>query len=57
MMKRKRKVLVEEQIEKPIKKIPTSKAKGAQKMLQWMKMDLDNYKWAKQIGLEGLFNI
>ncbi len=56
-MKRKRKVLVEEQIEKPIKKIPTSKAKGAQKMLQWMKMDLDNYKWAKQIGLEGLFNI
>lgn len=56
-MKRKGKTLVEEQIEKPIKKIPTSKAKEAQKMVQWMEMNLEKYKWAKRVSLEGLFNI
>jgi hypothetical protein len=57
MMKRKGKTLVEEQIEKPIKKIPTSKAKEAQKMVQWMEMNLEKYKWAKRVSLEGFFNI
>jgi hypothetical protein len=47
MMKRKGKGRVEDQIENPIKKIPTSKAKEAQKMSQWMTMDLNKYKWVK----------
>ncbi len=33
MMKRKNKALIEEQVEKPIKKKPMSKAKESQKML------------------------
>jgi len=26
-------------------------------MLQWMKMDSNELKWAKQASLEGLFNL
>jgi hypothetical protein len=26
-------------------------------MLQWMKMDFKEYKWAKKVNLEGLFNM
>jgi hypothetical protein len=26
-------------------------------MLQWMKMDSNELKWAKQTSLEGLFNL
>jgi hypothetical protein len=37
MMERKGKVPTEEQVEKLVKKIPTSKAKEAQRMMQWVK--------------------
>jgi hypothetical protein len=56
-MKRKGKVLIEEQVEKHVKKKPMSKAKESQKMLQWMKMDSNELKWVKRVGLEGLFNM
>ncbi len=32
-------------------------AKESQMMLQWMKMDSNEFKWAKQVGLESLFNM
>jgi hypothetical protein len=47
MMKRKGKVLVEEHVEKLVKKKTMSKAKKSQKMLQWMKMDSNEFKWAR----------
>ncbi len=50
-------VHVEEQVEKPIKKKPMSKAKESQKMLRWMKMDSNKPKWAKWVGLESLLNL
>jgi hypothetical protein len=34
-----------------------SKAKESQKMLKWMKMDSNEFKWARQAGLESLFNL
>jgi hypothetical protein len=47
MMKHKGKVLVEEHVEKLIKKKPMFKAKGSQKMLEWMKMDSNKLKWVR----------
>lgn len=47
-MKQKCKVLVEEQVDKLIKKKITSKVKESQKMLQWIKMDSNKLKWARQ---------
>jgi hypothetical protein len=43
--------------EKLVKKKTTSKVKESQKMLQWMKMDSNEPKWAKQPGLKGLINL
>jgi len=57
MMKQKNKALTEEQVEKHVKKKTTSKVKRAKKMLQWMMMDSNKFKWAKRIGLEVLFNL
>jgi hypothetical protein len=34
-----------------------SMAKESQKMLQWMKMDSNELKWARQDSLESLFNL
>jgi hypothetical protein len=34
-----------------------SKAKENQKMLQWMKMDSNELKWARWANLESLFNL
>jgi hypothetical protein len=31
--------------------------KETQKMLQWVKMDSNEFKWVKWIDLEGLFNL
>jgi hypothetical protein len=47
MMKHKGKVLVKEHVEKLIKKKPMFKAKGSQKMLEWMKMDSNKLKWVR----------
>jgi hypothetical protein len=47
MMKQKSKALIEEHVEKLVKKKPMSKAKENQKMLQWMKMDSNELKWAR----------
>jgi hypothetical protein len=57
MMKRKGKVPIEEQVEKPIKKKPMSKAKESLKMFQWMKMDSNKHKWTRRTNLESLFNL
>ncbi len=57
MMKRKGKTHVEKQVEKHVKKKTTSKVKETQKMLQWVKMDSNEFKWVKWIDLEGLFNL
>jgi hypothetical protein len=57
MMKWKGKALVEEHVEKHVKKKPMSKVKENQKMLQWIKMDSNKLKWARQAGLESLFNL
>ncbi len=46
-MKRKGKVPVKEQVEKPIKKKTVSKAKETQKMLKWIKTNANKLKWAK----------
>ncbi len=56
-MKRKGKVHAKEQLEKLVKKKIVSKAKESQKMLQWMKMDSNEFKWARRVDLEGLFNL
>ncbi len=56
-MKWKGKALVEEHVEKLVKKKTMSKAKKSQKMLQWMKMDSNELKWARWAGLEGLFKL
>ncbi len=53
MMKQKRKM----PIEKHVKKKLMSKAKESQKMLQQMKMDSNEFKWAKGTSLESLFNL
>ncbi len=45
-MKQKGKMLVEEHVEKHVKKT-MSKAKESQKMLKWMKMDCNELKWVK----------
>lgn len=37
---------------KLVMKKPTFKAKEVQKMLQWIKMDLEEYQWAKQANLD-----
>jgi hypothetical protein len=34
-----------------------SKAKESQTMLRWMKLNSNKLKWAKWVGLEGLFNL
>jgi hypothetical protein len=47
MMKRKGKVPIEKHVEKHVKKKLVSKAKENQKMLQWMKMDSNELKWAR----------
>jgi hypothetical protein len=47
MMKRKGKTHVEKQVEKHVKKKTTSKVKETQKMLQWVKMDSNEFKWVK----------
>jgi hypothetical protein len=47
MMKQKGKMLVEEHVEKHVKKKPMSKVKESQKMLKWMKMDYNELKWVK----------
>jgi hypothetical protein len=47
MMKQRGKTHLQEHVEKPIKKKPMSKAKESQKMLQWMKMDSNEFKWAQ----------
>jgi hypothetical protein len=57
MMKWKGKAPIEQQVEKHVKKKPMSKVKDSQKMLQWMKMDCNKLKWARQVGLESLFNL
>ncbi len=56
-MKRKGKALVKEDVEKHVKKKTTFKAKETQKMLQWIKMDTNELKWARQISLENLFTL
>ncbi len=56
-MKQKNKAHVEKQVEKHVKKKATSKVKENQKMLQWMKMDSNELKWVKQVGLESWFNL
>jgi hypothetical protein len=53
----KRKAPIEEQVEKHVKKKTTSKVKESQKILQWMKMDSNELKWARRAGLEGMFNL
>jgi hypothetical protein len=40
-----------------MKKKTMFKAKESQKMLQWMKMDSNEFRWAKQADLEGMFNL
>lgn len=45
-MKRKCKALAKEHVEKHGKKKTMFKAKETQKMLQWMKMDSNELKWA-----------
>ncbi len=57
MMKRKGKVLVEEHVEKLVKKKTMFKAKETQKMLQWIKMNTNELKLAKQANLENLFTL
>jgi hypothetical protein len=57
MMKQKSKTCVEKQVEKLVKKKPMSKAKESHKMLQWMKMDSNKFKWARRTNLESLFNL
>ncbi len=57
MMKRKGKAPIEEQVEKLVKKKLVSEAKESQKMLQWMKMDSNEPKWARRVGLENMFNM
>jgi hypothetical protein len=52
IMKQKGKVPVKEHVEKPM-----SKAKESQRMLQWMKIDSNKFKWARQADLESLFNL
>ncbi len=56
-MKRKGKAHVKELVEKPIKKKPMSKGIESQKTLEWMKVDSNKLKWARQADLEGLFNL
>ncbi len=57
MMKWKGKAHVEEQVEKLVKKKTMFKAKKNQNMLQWMKIDSNELKWANHVDLEGLFNM
>jgi hypothetical protein len=57
MMKQKGKAPVEEEVEKLVKKKPMSKAKESQKMLRWMKMNANEFKWAGRAGLKNLFNL
>jgi hypothetical protein len=58
-MKQKWKEHVEEHVKpmKLVKKKLMSKAKEVQKMLQWKRMNPEEYQWAKRAGLGGLFNI
>jgi hypothetical protein len=56
-MKWKGKALFKEHVEKLVKKKTTSQVKESQKMLQWMKIDSNEPKWANQAGLEGPFNL
>jgi hypothetical protein len=57
MIKWKCKAHVEKQVEKYVKKKPVSKAKKSLKMLQWMKMDSNELKWVRQVGLENQFDL
>jgi hypothetical protein len=56
-MKRKSKVPIKQQVDTHVKKKPMSKVKETQKMLQWMKMDSSEFKWAKRKSLENLFTL
>jgi hypothetical protein len=47
MMKWRGKVHVEKHVEKLVQKKPMSKVKESQKMLQWMKMEANEFKWAR----------
>jgi hypothetical protein len=47
MVKIKGKALVEKHVEKHVKKKTMFKGKETQKMLQWMKMDSNDLKWAR----------
>jgi len=57
MMKRKGKAPIVEHVEKHDKKKTMSKAKETQKMLQWIKMNANEFKWAKQASLENMFTL
>jgi hypothetical protein len=59
MMKRKGKVVVEDLVvfNKPVKKHQTFRVKEVQKILEWIKMECVEHKWAKQVSLEGISNI
>jgi hypothetical protein len=57
MMKQKGKMPIEKQVDKHVQKKLVSKAKENQKMLQWMKMNSNEFKWARRAGLENLFNL
>ncbi len=57
MVKQKGKAHVKEQVEKLVKRKPMSKVKNSQKMLQWMKMDSNEFKWARQVDSDSLFNL
>jgi hypothetical protein len=56
-MKQKGKAFIEKHVEKLVKKNSMSKVKESEKMLQWMKMDSNELKWARQAHLESLFNL
>jgi hypothetical protein len=57
MMKQKGKASTKELVDKPVKNKTMFKANESQKMLQWMKMDSTELKWAKRVGLKGMFNL
>jgi hypothetical protein len=46
-MKQKGKTFLEEHVEKHVKKKTTFKVKESQKILRWMKMDSNEFKWAR----------
>jgi phage-related minor tail protein len=57
MMKQKGKAFAKELVEKLVKNKTMFKVNKNQQMLQWMKMDSLELKWAKRAGLKGMFNL